>query len=539
MTCSYKWFVEHELDARSGSSRPPTRCGSARSSTTRSTGSTASRRAPTRSRGPATSTTGSGASASCSTRPSPRSGGPAQPRPPRGARARPGPGRGVPRRRGRDRDRVPPSPRPAGGRLRSVRRRGGAGARAAAARRRRAARAHRPDRRRRDRAAPSCATTRPARTSPRRTSSTRGGKAPDPALHAGRRADPGPRRRSGASTTRSARSASASRAGSSPARTRTSRGSGSSAPTGSSTMTSSSRSTRPRSSRRDSAAEMRAGEIRRHPIGGQVPQVLQLPGDLPARAGDRRRRERQRRMSALDGQLSLTELEPAAPEPRARRRATPHRRRAQFEPTAEQRDAIAARERDTFLEAGAGIGQDHGPRRPLLRRGRRRRRRGRPDPRVHVHRAGRCRDAHPRAPRADRQGARRCAPPATRCAPTSCRRRPGRPSAPGCSTIHAFCRRLLAQHPLAAGLDPRFRVLDASEAGRLADRAASRGARGPARLRRRGRRPGRGLLSALAAGADDARGAHAPAQPGDERAAAARGRRPGALARAQRGGARR
>ena len=38
-------------------------------------------------------------------------------------------------------------------------------------------------------------------------------------------------------------------------------------------------------------------------------------------------------------------------------------------------------------------------------------------------------------------------------------------------TIHAFCRRLLAQHPLAAGLDPRFRVLDASEAGRLADRA--------------------------------------------------------------------
>ena len=40
-------------------------------------------------------------------------------------------------------------------------------------------------------------------------------------------------------------------------------------------------------------------------------------------------------------------------------------------------------------------------------------------------------------------------------------------------TIHAFCRRLLAQHPLAAGLDPRFRVLDASEAGRLADRAAA------------------------------------------------------------------
>ena len=32
-------------------------------------------------------------------------------------------------------------------------------------------------------------------------------------------------------------------------------------------------------------------------------------------------------------------------------------------------------------------------------------------------------------------------------------------------TIHAFCRRLLAAHPLAAGLDPRFRVLDEAEAG--------------------------------------------------------------------------
>jgi ATP-dependent exoDNAse (exonuclease V) beta subunit len=38
-------------------------------------------------------------------------------------------------------------------------------------------------------------------------------------------------------------------------------------------------------------------------------------------------------------------------------------------------------------------------------------------------------------------------------------------------TIHAFCRRLLAAHPLAAGLDPRFRVLDEAEAGRLRARA--------------------------------------------------------------------
>ena len=40
------------------------------------------------------------------------------------------------------------------------------------------------------------------------------------------------------------------------------------------------------------------------------------------------------------------------------------------------------------------------------------------------------------------------------------------------TTIHGFCRRLLATHPVAAGLDPRFRVLDASESTRLRDRAA-------------------------------------------------------------------
>ncbi|MDQ3103165.1 MAG: UvrD-helicase domain-containing protein, partial [Actinomycetota bacterium] len=39
------------------------------------------------------------------------------------------------------------------------------------------------------------------------------------------------------------------------------------------------------------------------------------------------------------------------------------------------------------------------------------------------------------------------------------------------TTIHGFCRRLLAAHPVAAGLDPRFRVLDAEEASRLASEA--------------------------------------------------------------------
>ena len=40
------------------------------------------------------------------------------------------------------------------------------------------------------------------------------------------------------------------------------------------------------------------------------------------------------------------------------------------------------------------------------------------------------------------------------------------------TTIHGFCRRLLGTHPIAAGLDPRFRVLDAPEAGRLREQAA-------------------------------------------------------------------
>lgn len=39
------------------------------------------------------------------------------------------------------------------------------------------------------------------------------------------------------------------------------------------------------------------------------------------------------------------------------------------------------------------------------------------------------------------------------------------------STIHAFCQRLLASHPLAAGLDPRFRVLDATAAARVTAQA--------------------------------------------------------------------
>src|SRR5204862_8207014 len=38
-------------------------------------------------------------------------------------------------------------------------------------------------------------------------------------------------------------------------------------------------------------------------------------------------------------------------------------------------------------------------------------------------------------------------------------------------TIHGFCNRLLAGHPVAAGIDPGFRVLDGPEAERAAREA--------------------------------------------------------------------
>ena len=38
-------------------------------------------------------------------------------------------------------------------------------------------------------------------------------------------------------------------------------------------------------------------------------------------------------------------------------------------------------------------------------------------------------------------------------------------------TFHGFCARLLRAHPLAAGLDPEFAILDEGLAGRLRERA--------------------------------------------------------------------
>lgn len=176
-------------------------------------------------------------------------------------------------------------------------------------------------------------------------------------------------------------------------------------------------------------------------------------------------------MSHNEGQLSLTDaFEPAqAPAPPASAQPGSGRDLA---PTAEQATATAARTHDAFLEAGAGTGKttvlvdrycasviDNGIeverllaftfteraaaemrtriRRELTLRSRLTREAG------DVHRADELLAAARSTERA------------------------------WVMTIHAFCRRLLATHPLAAGLDPRFRVLDAAEAARLRDRAIS------------------------------------------------------------------
>jgi ATP-dependent exoDNAse (exonuclease V) beta subunit len=174
------------------------------------------------------------------------------------------------------------------------------------------------------------------------------------------------------------------------------------------------------------------------------------------------------------GQLALAGLEPPEdeppPEPAVEAPAAPAH--GDFEPTAEQAAAIAARERDAFLEAGAGSGKT-----TVL---------------VDRYVAAIAEDGvevdrilaftfTERAAAEMRTRIRRALVARSRAA-----REAG--DEPGADellraaraterawvmTIHAFCRRLLGAHPLAAGLDPRFRVLDAPEAARLADRAAN------------------------------------------------------------------
>ena len=129
-------------------------------------------------------------------------------------------------------------------------------------------------------------------------------------------------------------------------------------------------------------------------------------------------------------------------------------------PTAEQRAAIEATAAEVMVEAGAGTGKtgvmvdrycrlvcEQG-----VSPGR--------GPRLHLHRQGR-RRAAPADPRRDRAPGRG----GVRARPASCCRRLG---SAWVTTIHGFCNRLLSAHPVAVGIDPRFRVLDAPETERAA-----------------------------------------------------------------------
>ena len=464
---------------RSASTPTPTRCGSAASSTRRSSGSTASRPAPTRSPGPATSGAGAprfaelldevAASESATLT---RRGRAALER----ARAQV---EAFLARRGATRDRVPPRPRAARARLRRAR--------------------HEPEdapqprpalelgefelRGRIDRIdlaadgrSAIVATTRPARRSPSARQVRRARARSRSSSTCWSRGGSSGSTRSAASTSRSAP----------PARGPRARGA---SPTSDDERLAGSTSSRPTATAEEfeecssdaealaieAAAAMRAGRsaatrstasARRYCTYQPICRLERALGDV----GDERRTggdEHERRASSSPSPTSS---------PRARRGRASRSPSPRPEPTPEQAAAIAARAPRRLPRGGRRHRQDPRARRPLLRRDRRRRGRGRPDPRLHLHRARGGRDADAGSAR---ELARRSRAAATRGDPER---------ADGCSalaraterawvtTIHGFCRRLLAAHPLAAGLDPRFRVLDA-EPGRAASRPGLRARR--------------------------------------------------------------
>ena len=139
-------------------------------------------------------------------------------------------------------------------------------------------------------------------------------------------------------------------------------------------------------------------------------------------------------------------------------------------PTPEQHAAIAARDRDVFLEAGAGTGKT----RVLVDRYCE----AVCDDGVDVEailaftfteRAAAELRSRVRRSLGDRARAARTAGDFDRAAELGAFARATERA--WVTTIHGFCRRLLGAHPVAAGLDPRFRVLDEAEAARMRGRA--------------------------------------------------------------------
>jgi ATP-dependent exoDNAse (exonuclease V) beta subunit len=174
-------------------------------------------------------------------------------------------------------------------------------------------------------------------------------------------------------------------------------------------------------------------------------------------------------VSPSSGQLAITGLEPPEPELVDAAPPPPPADPGEFDPTAEQRAAIAARARDAFLEAGAGSGKTS----VLVDRYCA----AIADDGVEVDRILAFtfteRAADEMRGRIRRELVNRARAVDDPVRGDELRRAARATERAWVMTIHAFCRRLLAAHPLAAGLDPRFRVLDAAEATRLSDRAAN------------------------------------------------------------------
>ena len=160
---------------------------------------------------------------------------------------------------------------------------------------------------------------------------------------------------------------------------------------------------------------MRAGDVRHDPRGGECPTLVLTAGRCAGSSGHERTTPNPEQLAAID--------EPGV----------------------------------VFVSAGAGTGKTTVLVERFVKAVCRARARHRQRPRHHVHRARGRRAAHA-DPRAARRG---------RAAHDLARDLDGA----WISTIHGFCHRLLRAHPFEAGLDPRFRVLDESQAAVLRSEA--------------------------------------------------------------------
>ena len=264
-----------------------------------------------------------------------------------------------------------------------------------------------------------------------------------------------------------------------------------------------SRSSLERAAERARAAgrELQRGEIGRRPLGGNCPKYCTLPADLPARARDRR-------SPMTDGGDATGRAPHPAPPPNSGPRSRPATATSfsRPEPAPARRGCSSSATARRLARDGVEVGADA---------------------RLHLHREGGGGASRPGARRAHRPGAS-----GERAGDATLARElrtatPEPTERAGSRRSTAFCRRLLAAHPVAAGLDPRFRVLDEAEAARLARARLRRGAGGAAGARTR-RSPARAAAyRTYRLGDDGPRRPRPAAQPGHGRAAAPRrARRP-------------